>query len=396
MTEAEGKSRLRVLFLEPFNGGSHAAFAQGLAGHSAHEVVVSGLPPRHWKWRMHGAALTFSEEYADRRRRGESWDLILLTSLIDVSDFRARICRSTGPHPPLLFYLHETQFDYPSDLGADRDARYGFRNLLSLVASDYALFNSASHRRRFLADAESFLRTLPKPVPKGLIREARAKSGVLYPGVEGPRVVSRTNKDKDRGNRGCFTFKHDRKGPLILWNHRWEHDKNPDVFFSALQAIDTPQLPWQLAVAGERYRHAPPVFAEAREKLDHRIAHFGYLEERAAYRRLLEESDIVVSTSRQENFGLSVVEAILAGAIPLLPSRLSYPELLPREAHDLLLYGSDGELPGLLRLVLQSPDRFRSVADLAEARLRNYRWEYQAPRFDRVMERIAERSCEAG
>jgi len=51
-----------------------------------------------------------------------------------------------------------------------------------------------------------------------------------------------------------------------------------------------------------------------------------------------------VSTAIQENFGIAVVESVLAGCWPLLPNRLSYPELLPDWARPLCLYSSEDEL----------------------------------------------------
>ncbi|TFG42538.1 MAG: hypothetical protein E4H43_03000 [Bacteroidia bacterium] len=44
------------------------------------------------------------------------------------------------------------------------------------------------------------------------------------------------------------------------------------------------------------------------------------------------------SAAIQENFGISVIEAMLMGCVPLLPDRLSYPEILPEEFHEHFLY----------------------------------------------------------
>ena len=81
-------------------------------------------------------------------------------------------------------------------------------------------------------------------------------------------------------------------------------------------------------VLGETFRTAPPGFQTALTKLESRVRHAGYLPSRDDYWKLLKSCDVVVSTAIQENFGLAVVEAMLAGCIPVLPRRLSYPELL--------------------------------------------------------------------
>ena len=47
------------------------------------------------------------------------------------------------------------------------------------------------------------------------------------------------------------------------------------------------------------------------------------------YAALLWAADLVVSTAIHEFFGVAVVEAIYCGCRPVLPWRLSYPELIP-------------------------------------------------------------------
>ncbi|MDZ7792587.1 MAG: glycosyltransferase [Spirochaetia bacterium] len=135
---------------------------------------------------------------------------------------------------------------------------------------------------------------------------------------------------------------------MVLWNHRWEHDKNPEEFFRVLFSLQEGGLAFRLAVVGEQFSRYPRIFDEARDKLAEEIVQFGYVEDRAAYYRWLRQADIVVSTANQENFGLSIAEAAAAGAYPLLPQRLSYPELIPPEYHGACLYDDNNELENRL------------------------------------------------
>ena len=58
---------MRILFLDPFHGGSHAAVAEGYARHSRHDIGLLTLPiDGGWRWRMRGAAVTLA-----RRLRGQ-------------------------------------------------------------------------------------------------------------------------------------------------------------------------------------------------------------------------------------------------------------------------------------------------------------------------------------
>jgi hypothetical protein len=79
---------------------------------------------------------------------------------------------------------------------------------------------------------------------------------------------------------------------------------------------------------------------------------------------------VVVSTAIQENFGLSIVEAILAGCFPILPNRLSYPELIPPRLHGVHLYHSEDELPVRLRACVESEAK-RGVEPLLVEHLRS-------------------------
>lgn len=88
-----------------------------------------------------------------------------------------------------------------------------------------------------------------------------------------------------------------------------------------------------------------------------------------------------MSASRQEFFGISVVEAIAAGCRPVLPDRLSYPWLIPDEYHDEVLY-PEGELgPALVRALQRPP----APEGLAETMMR-FDWTEMARDYDSRLE----------
>jgi glycosyltransferase involved in cell wall biosynthesis len=118
---------------------------------------------------------------------------------------------------------------------------------------------------------------------------------------------------------------------LLLWNHRWEHDKGPETFFGVLERLAGRDVPFRVAVCGERFRETPAVFEAARARLGARLVQFGFVPDRGAYLDLLARTQLVVSTALHEFFGLAVLEAVQLGARPLVPDRLCYPELYPAE-----------------------------------------------------------------
>ena len=77
---------LTFLFLEPFFGGSHRDFAEGLIAHTSHAIELMTLPARFWKWRMRGAALYLFS----RIKNPEDFDGILMSGLMSLADLAAR------------------------------------------------------------------------------------------------------------------------------------------------------------------------------------------------------------------------------------------------------------------------------------------------------------------
>ena len=75
---------LRILAIEPYYGLSHRAFLEGYQRFSTHSLTIWKLPPRKWKWRMHGAAIYFAEEAG--RLSEPPPDLILASDFLNVAD----------------------------------------------------------------------------------------------------------------------------------------------------------------------------------------------------------------------------------------------------------------------------------------------------------------------
>lgn len=337
---------LHVVVLEPYYGGSHAAFVDVLVGRSRHRCTLVTLPARKWKWRMRGAAAWFVRDgggwLADRDRI----DVVLCNDMLSVTDLRG-LLPSGLRDLPIACYFHENQLTYPLPEDQERDYQYGMTNITSCLSADAVWFNSRFHLDDFLAAAERLLAKMPDYVPQDVISEIRQKSAVLPPPVDVEPV--------DRPARSAG-------GPLtILWCHRWEYDKNPEPFFEALLRLDEAGLEFNLVLLGEQFRTAPPVFADCWDRLARHVIHSGYLPPRSDYLEVLGRCDLAVSTAIQENFGLGVIEAILAGCRPLLPNRLAYPEIIPPEFHEVCLYPSDSALFGRLEGVLMGDGLFEAA-----------------------------------
>ena len=129
--------------------------------------------------------------------------------------------------------------------------------------------------------------------------------------------------------------------------------------------------------------------SRARDRLGERIVCFGFLEG-DAYATELAAADVVVSTAWQETQGVAVIAAIRAGCDPLLPNRLSYPEVLAPELSRKHLYESAGELRRRLRWMMRHPDRVRRTSDHWRE-MERFGWARVAPEFDALMVELTRR-----
>ena len=366
----------RFLFLEPFYGGSHREFAEGWQQSSRHTLELHTLPARFWKWRMRGAALYF----AHKIQNPAEFSGLVVTDLMSLADLKALWGCSC---PPTLLYVHENQLTYPLAPGEQLDLQYGFTNVTTALSAERVLFNSFSHFKAFFEELPRFLSRMPEYRPRWVIEEIRRKSSVLYPGC-------RFSPEEE------ISLPRPEVEPLIIWNHRWEFDKNPELFFSALEKVEESGLGFRLALLGENFQKVPKAFIAARRRWPQRVEQYGYVPSREGYLSWLKRGGIVISTADQENFGISVVEAVRHGCFPLLPRNLSYPELIPEEFHDDVLYGDREELVGKLsRLLVELPhpdhlwaDKLRRLA----LSMNRFSWQALISSYDEELDRLCGRS----
>ncbi len=370
---------MRVLALNPFHGGSHRAFLEGWRQHSRHDITLLTLPDRHWKWRMRNAAVAFADQLRAPQFRDVSFDVLFATDMMNLAELRG-LCGPGIAALPGILYFHENQLTYPSR-GSDgeRDLHFAVTNIVSALAADAVWFNSAFHRESFLAAVEELSGRLPDATLAHAAGAIRARSTICPPGIEPfPPRAERTESAA--------------ASPLhILWAARWEYDKRPDLFFHALDRFDRAGHEFRLSVVGQSYRDVPDCFPKAREQFARRIVRWGYLDNRQAYRDLLQQADLFVSTAEHEFFGIAAAEAIAAGCYPLLPDRLAYPELIGRRAEFLYAGGSRSLCDRMAALAArhqQSASLHRAAEPVRQA-VERFHWQRVARSMDQHADTIA-------
>lgn len=353
-----------VFLIEPYFSGSHRAWAEGYQRHSRHDVSLLTLPGRFWKWRMFGGSMTLARQAAAMARRVGAPDVILASDMVDLPSFLGHAGPAIGA-PRTVLYMHENQLTYPLSPTARDDLAYAYMNWSSMARADEVWFNSRFHLDAVFSALPGFLRHFPDQRHTGLLDTVRDKSTVVPVGVD-ISWVAKTEKTEP---------------PLIIWNQRWEYDKDPLRLFGALYRLQESGIDFRLALCGENFRNVPEEFEEAKSRLADQIVQYGHAD-RELYQRLLLDASVVASTARHEFFGVGAVEAMAAGAVPVLPKDLSYPELVPESVHADTLYESDEEFDRLLKKGLTNAECRRELAGQIASAMERFSWQHLAPRYD--------------
>lgn len=309
----------RVLLLSAYDADSHRHWRERLCAlFPDWEWRVLGLPARHFNWRIRGNSLQWALQ--QRPVLEERWDLLLATSMVDLSALRGLL--PALARLPTVLYFHENQFDYP--LGQDRAASLEARlvPLYAALCADRLVFNSDFNRRGFMSGALDLLRRLPDGLAADY-EAALAESRVIpVPLDEGELPVPGQS----------------RQGELleVVWNHRWEYDKGPALLLAVARLIAAGDLPVRLRLLGQRFRSSPAAYREIQRQLSRWAEGRGlpapetaYLDSRRDYFAVLAASHVALSTADHDFQGLAVQEACASGCTPLVPDHLAYPEYIP-------------------------------------------------------------------
>jgi glycosyltransferase involved in cell wall biosynthesis len=375
-----------VILVEPFYGGSHKQLVDELTTlfttivhNTSHddEQVVSGsheseyknlssastveknesqtvchvftLNDKKWHWRLRTSAAYFAEcipEIVLTREASsssfgqqivvDSYDQIVFfaSSMMNLADFVA--LRPEFTRIRKILYFHENQLVYPVQKESETDFQLKWIQVMSAVATDVVLFNSMYNLSSFRDNIIHVVTTIPsrQARPKNLWTRLESKCQVMYFPVKIPaKFLSSARESSSSGLPKTEVCR-------ILWPHRWEHDKDPETFFETMMTLSSKGYKFELVILGEAYGEVPESVQKARDALKEHIIHFGFLPSKGAYYEWLRNCDVVISTAIHEFFGVAIIEAATLGCFPLLPNRLSYPELFPKEC----LYNTPAQL----------------------------------------------------
>jgi len=354
-------NKSRILLLSGYDAASHKQWRNILvAGLTQFEWTEIALPDRYFFWRIRGNGLTFA--YQHRQVLEREYDCLIVTSMVDLTTLRGFV-----PHLaniPTILYFHENQFEYPVApmLPNQNDHNGDSKNIINaqltsiyaLLCADQTLFNSRYNQQTFFDGARKLLKMLPDGIPKDLLKDREVFTQVMPVPVSINSFLAKSNV------KTC------NDSVEIVWNHRWEYDKQPEVFFDALKLFKQAGFKFKVHVVGQSFRQKPECFVYAEEYFSDEILTWGY-QSRTDYLNILSTADIVVSSANHDFQGLSMLEAIASGCVPVAPNRVAYPEYV--EQDNLYQVGEQvDEARSLFKKLTQVFDRLQNPNEAENSR----------------------------
>ncbi len=373
----------RVLLLSAYDVDSHRRWRVGLeAALPELDWTVLTLPPRHFRWRIRGNPVSWA--LAESEILTQTYDYVLATSMVDCATLRGLY-----PHLaqcPWICYFHENQLAYPVSDQQHQSIDPAMVNIYSAMACDTLVFNSDYNRRSFLSGLQDLVNRLPDHVDQRLLDSIAGKTLILPVPLEEdlfqqqaivphqagePHRLASAAESKENALDHSEPARQER--PLrIAWNHRVEYDKGTDELYDILHALREETSHFELVLLGLRFRQQPESFTRLSEEFKGLILYNDYAESLQGYRQWLASSDVVLSTAIHEFQGLAVMEAVALRCRPVVPDRLSYPELFAAEYR----YQSVEEAVARILSVNHSVSSDRQLPDMSP-----YSWSALKPRY---------------
>ncbi|XP_015834050.1 tRNA-queuosine alpha-mannosyltransferase isoform X2 [Tribolium castaneum] len=351
----------KVLFIEPFYGGSHKALIDTFA----ENYGVITLPAKKWHWRARCGALSLLEFIPPVT----SEKILFCSSVLNLAEL-------LGLRPDLqplkkIVYFHENQLIYPVRDIKERDVQYSYNQIVTCIAADVVLFNSYFNQTSFLENINKITKLLPDRRPKDLKQKIESKCQVLYFPMDFCHI---SQLDKVLQTNVLH----------IVWPHRWEFDKGPEDFFSVLMKLKEEKIPFKLSILGENFTDIPPIFTTIKLVMKEEIENFGYVQSKSDYYNILASAHVVVSTAKHEFFGVALLEAVYCGCYPLAPNLLVYPEIYPPDC----LYADLEDLQNRLKAFCLDPSLVLEARKQLTIDFDKYSSKTVVPKFKQIINNL--------
>ncbi|XP_035208965.1 glycosyltransferase-like domain-containing protein 1 isoform X1 [Stegodyphus dumicola] len=361
----------RILLIEPFYGGSHKQVIDLIYCLFPSISSIHTMPAKKWHWK----ALTSPLHLAQTIPKEHDFCVLFASSVLPLAEFTALRPDLARLHK--IVYFHENQLVYPVQERKQRYFQHGYNDVLTCLVADKVLFNSYFNKESLLSNLSTFFNIMPDYRPKNLEDLIRPKCEILYFPIDIPK---RNVRESGAVFQNCSEKRKEKLQEKlhIVWPHRWEHDKDPETFFSVIFRLKDSGEDFYLSVIGETYSEKPKIFEEAELRLRENIINWGYKESKTEYFQVLHSADVAVSTAVHEFFGVSMIEAAYFGCYPLCPKKLAYPEIYP----DKYLYNTPNQLYKRLKYFCKNPLAARNHKN--EVDFSKFSWETMKTQYMKI------------
>ncbi|XP_062904688.1 glycosyltransferase-like domain-containing protein 1 isoform X3 [Mobula hypostoma] len=387
---------MSVLMIEAFCGGSHKQLLD-LLQEEIEGCSVFTLTAKKWHWRARTAALYFTQTIPPSDSYSLVADVVVFNSAFNMESFltgigsfmklipdhrpkdleklirpKCQVLYFPIRFPDVTRFLPAHKLCQTPQMTGVQDIENG-KGLVGLIAlqkykHDDELMRNSSVLEPHPAERREGLSS-PTESLEELNHIKKSEGTSAYHGGEDKEhmafnLCSRLSRNSEENYNVASQYK-----PLhIVWPHRWEHDKDPELFFKTLLKLKEDGLTFEVSVLGETFTDIPDIFAEARRELGSSVLHWGYQSSKDDYLKVLCTADIVISTAKHEFFGVAMLEAVHCGCHPLCPKALVYPEIFP----EMYLYATAQQLFKKLQNFCKRPDLIRRKP--VEVNLARFSW----------------------